>query len=146
MNVYNKHALDFSCTLFKQTVHQQRCGQLEMRIFIAREVMAYLLYMHMITACCKALQGLWDGHSDLQCIAVQNMPNMCGKMLNISGGAQSTSLTNGQMLPTMLMGQNLTVSMMGNGIMIMGEASNATVTMPNIMAMKARSVGFCNML
>ena len=67
-------------------------------------------------------------------------------MLNVCGGAQSTSLMNGQMLPTMLMGQNLTVSMMGNGVMIMGQASNATVTMPNIMAMKARSVGFCNML
>lgn len=60
--------------------------------------------------------------------------------------AQSTDLTNGQQLPTMLMGQNLTVSLMGNGVMILGEASNGTVTMPNIMATKARSVGFCNML
>ena len=73
-----------------------------------------------------------------RCIVVPNMPLMCGKVLNIRGGAQSTSLSNGQQLPTMLMGQKLMVMMMGNSVKIMGAASNGTVTMPNIMAMKAR--------
>ncbi len=67
---------------------------------------------------------------------------MCNivSMLNDCGDAQSMDLTNGEMLPTMLMGQKLTV-MLAKGVMIMGEASNGTVTMPNIAASKASSIG-----
>ncbi len=53
------------------------------------------------------------------------------------GDAQSTDLTNGEKLPTLLMGQNLTVSL-AKGVTIEGEASNATVTIPNITADKVR--------
>ena len=53
--------------------------------------------------------------------------------------AQSSDLKNGQMLPTMLKGSNLTVSLM-KGVMIDGADSNATVTSANIMADNVRSL------
>ena len=52
---------------------------------------------------------------------------------------QSSDLTNRQMLPTMLKGSNLTVSLM-KGVMIDGADSNATVTSANIMADNVRSL------
>lgn len=50
--------------------------------------------------------------------------------------AKSTDLTQGETLPTLLKGSNLTVSLM-NGVMIDGMDSNATVTQANIVADKA---------
>ncbi|KAK9845272.1 hypothetical protein WJX81_001838 [Elliptochloris bilobata] len=51
--------------------------------------------------------------------------------------AKSMDLTNGQQLPTLLKGSNLTVALMMGGVNIEGAASNGTVTMPNIAADKA---------
>lgn len=52
---------------------------------------------------------------------------------------QSSDLKDRQMLPTMLKGSNLTVSLM-KGVMIDGSDSNATVTSANIMADNVRSL------
>ena len=49
---------------------------------------------------------------------------------------QSTSLENSEVLPTLLTGQNLTVFLKNDGVVISGVQTAANVTQPNISASK----------
>jgi hypothetical protein len=50
--------------------------------------------------------------------------------------AQSPSLANGQVLTTLLPGQNLTIFLKNNGVVVSGVQTAANVTQANILASK----------
>lgn len=56
--------------------------------------------------------------------------------------AQSTSLTNNQILPTLLAGQNLTI-FTGNRVTVSGVQTAANVTQANIVADKVGMFSLC---